>query len=141
MGALGLIIGNRADLSVLKEKEEKCVVEGQFEVKNYQLKAFFEENDLDYDDLTILRREITPAGKSRAFINDTPVNLKTLRELGLKLIDIHSQHQNLELGNQKFQLDLVDAVAGAGEALEAYKKQFRLYRKTAKELTAFKRTG
>ncbi len=138
LGALGLIIGNRADLSVLKEKEEKCVVEGQFEVKNYQLKAFFEENDLDYDDLTILRREITPAGKSRAFINDTPVNLKTLRELGLKLIDIHSQHQNLELGNQKFQLDLVDAVAGAGEALEAYKKQFRLYRKTAKELTALK---
>ncbi len=138
LGALGLIIGNRADLSVLKEKEEKCVVEGQFEVKNYQLKAFFEENDLDYDDLTILRREITPAGKSRAFINDTPVNLKALRELGLKLIDIHSQHQNLELGNQKFQLDLVDAVAGAGEALEAYKKQFRLYRKTAKELAALK---
>ncbi|RIJ46714.1 DNA repair protein RecN [Maribellus luteus] len=138
LGALGLIIGNRADLSVLKEKEEKCVVEGQFEVKNYQLKAFFEENDLDYDDLTILRREITPAGKSRAFINDTPVNLKTLRDLGLKLIDIHSQHQNLELGNQKFQLDLVDAVAGAGEALEAYKKQFRLYRKTAKELAALK---
>ncbi len=138
LGALGLIIGNRADLSVLKEKEEKCVVEGQFEVKNYQLKAFFEENDLDYDDLTILRREITPAGKSRAFINDTPVNLKTLRDLGLKLIDIHSQHQNLELGNQKFQLDLVDAVAGAGEVLEAYKKQFRLYRKTAKELTALK---
>ena len=138
LGALGLIIGNRADLSVLKEKEEKCVVEGQFEVKNYQLKAFFEENDLDYDDLTILRREITPAGKSRAFINDTPVNLKTLRDLGLKLIDIHSQHQNLELGNQKFQLDLVDAVAGAGETLEAYKKQFRLYRKTAKELAALK---
>jgi len=138
LGALGLIIGNRADLSVLKDKEEKCIVEGQFEVKNYKLKKFFEENDLDYDEMTILRREITPAGKSRAFVNDTPVNLKTLRDLGLRLIDIHSQHQNLELGNQKFQLDLVDSVAGAEVVLAAYKKQFKLYRQTTRELNELK---
>ncbi len=124
LGALGLITGNRADLSVLKNKDEKCIVEGIFNVKNYNLGIFFTENDLDYDEITILRREITPAGKSRAFVNDTPVNLKTLREIGLKLIDIHSQHQNLELSNQKFQLDLVDTVSGAKNLLNDYKKSY-----------------
>lgn len=134
LGALGLIIGNRADLSVLKNKEEKCIVEGQFEIGNYALDYFFEENDLDYDSSSILRREITPSGKSRAFINDTPVNLKILRELGLKLIDIHSQHQNLDLSNQKFQLDLVDSVAESSKELNAYKRAFANYKKTQKEL-------
>ncbi|WP_319590465.1 DNA repair protein RecN [uncultured Draconibacterium sp.] len=134
LGALSLILGNRADLSVLKEKDKKCIVEGQFEVSNYPVKQFFETNDLDYDASTILRREITPSGKSRAFINDTPVNLKVMRELGLQLIDIHSQHQNLELSNQKFQLNLVDSVAGAGEALAKYKTQFSAYKNTKKEL-------
>ncbi|WP_319481042.1 DNA repair protein RecN [uncultured Draconibacterium sp.] len=134
LGALSLILGNRADLSVLKEKDKKCIVEGQFEVSNYPIKRFFETNDLDYDTSTILRREITPSGKSRAFINDTPVNLKVMRELGLQLIDIHSQHQNLELSNQKFQLNLIDSVAGAGEALTKYKTQFSAYKSTKKEL-------
>jgi len=120
LGALGLILGNRADLSVLKNQDEKCIVEGIFDVENYELQPFFDENDLDYDKLTILRREITPSGKSRAFINDTPVNLKTMRELGLQLIDIHSQHQNLEPGNRKFQLNLVDTVAGTGKILSEY---------------------
>ena len=124
LGALGLILGNRADLSALKNKDEKCTVEGAFEVENYNLKHFFEENDLDYDTVAILRREITPAGKSRAFINDTPVNLKVMQELGLKLIDIHSQHQNLELSNQQYQLDVVDTVSGAFKILDEYKKQF-----------------
>jgi len=134
LGALGLILGNRADLSVLKEKEKKCVVEGTFSIKDYQLERFFEAEDLDYDSTTVLRREITPSGKTRAFINDTPVNLKTLRELGLKLIDIHSQHQNLELGNQKFQLNLVDAVAGASQILSAYKTLFCDYKHREKAL-------
>ncbi len=134
LGALGLIIGNRADLSVLKDENSKCVVEGQFELGNYRLKDFFEENDLDYDPLTILRREITPAGKSRAFINDTPVNLKVMRDLGLKLIDIHSQHQNLELGNQKFQLDLVDSVAGTAALLAEYKKEYAAFVKAGRNL-------
>ncbi|WP_346857607.1 DNA repair protein RecN [uncultured Draconibacterium sp.] len=138
LGALGLILGNRADLSVLKNKDEKCIVEGHFKVENYSLNAFFEENDLDYDPLTILRREITPAGKSRAFINDTPVNLKVLRELGLKLIDIHSQHQNLELSNQKFQLNLVDSVAGSETILTEYKKRFSEYKSQEKKLADVK---
>ena len=138
LGALGLILGNRADLSVLKEKSAKCIVEGIFEIGNYNLHSFFEKNDLDYENPAILRREITPSGKSRAFVNDTPVNLKTLQELGLKLIDIHSQHQNLELSNQKFQLNLVDTVSAAPTLLEEYKKSYKEYRRIAKELEELK---
>ncbi len=121
LGALGLILGNRADLSVLKDQSKKCIVEGVFEIGNYNLRSFFEENDLDFESTTIIRREITSSGKFRAFINDTPVNLKTMRDLGLCLIDIHSQHQNLELGNRKFQLDLVDTVSGSAEVLQQYR--------------------
>lgn len=128
LGALGLILGNRAELSVLKDKTKKCVVEGIFEIGTYKLDYFFAENDLDYAGSTILRREITPAGTSRAFINDTPVNLKTLRELALLLIDIHSQHQNLELGNHRFQLDLVDTVSGANKLLNSYREVYTEYR-------------
>ena len=95
LGALSLILGNRADTSVLLEKSEKCVVEGTFRIEEYDLAEFFNYNELDYDALAILRREINPAGKSRAFINDTPVNLSVLKELGDRLIDIHSQHQTL----------------------------------------------
>jgi len=134
LGALGLILGNRADLSVLKDPTKKCIVEGVFEIGNYNLHSFFEENDLDYDSTTILRREITTSGKFRAFINDTPVNLKTLRDLSLQLIDIHSQHQNLELGNRKFQLDLVDTVSGAGKVLEQYRGLFHSWLSIKKEL-------
>ncbi|NLB93459.1 MAG: DNA repair protein RecN [Bacteroidales bacterium] len=134
LGALGLITGNRADLSVLKNKNEKCIVEGTFNVAGYSLETFFKENDLDYDTQTILRREITPLGKSRAFINDTPVNLKTMRNLGLQLIDIHSQHQNLELGNQQFQLNLVDTVAGTEILLSDYHELYREYIHLSKKL-------
>jgi len=139
LGALGLILGNRADLSVLKEKSKKCVVEGVFEIGNYHLEPFFEENDLDYDVTTIIRREITSSGKFRAFINDTPVSLKAMRELGLNLIDIHSQHQNLELGNRKFQLNLVDTVSGAGNVLQQYREIYSEYislKKNLEELIA-----
>jgi len=90
LGAIGLIIGQRADLSVLRDKSQKCTAEGVFEIRNYGLQGFFNENELDYEDVTILRREITPLGKSRAFINDTPVNVKVLHDLGLKLIDIRT---------------------------------------------------
>lgn len=134
LGALGLILGNRADLSVLKNKDEKCIVEGNFEIGNYHLESFFDENDLDYDPTTILRREITPSGKSRAFINDTPVTLKTLHDLALALIDIHSQHQNLELGNQKFQLDLIDTVSGSAKVLQEYKNRYAEYIQLQKNL-------
>ena len=134
LGALGLILGSRADLSILKDTSKKCIVEGVFNIGEYSLEGFFKENDIDFAPETILRREITSAGNSRAFINDTPVNLKVLRDLGLYLIDIHSQHQNLELGSRKFQLDLVDAVAGTSEILRQYKTNYFTYKSLQKEL-------
>ena len=103
LGALSLVLGKRADLSSLKNKEEKCIIEAHFQVENYNLQSFFESNDLDYEEETILRREILPSGKSRAFINDTPVNLNELQELGNYLIDIHSQHQTQELSDDAMQ--------------------------------------
>lgn len=138
LGALGLILGNRAESLTFKDNSKKCIVEGVFEVGNYNLNLFFEKCDLDYDPVTILRREITPTGKSRAFINDTPVKLKTLRELGLQLIDIHSQHQNLELVNQKFQLELVDIIAKTENILDSYHKVFSSYLSLKKSLEELK---
>jgi DNA repair protein RecN (Recombination protein N) len=127
LGALGLIIGQRADSTVLRDKSEKCTAEGVFEIRNYGLKDFFDENELDYEDVSILRREITPQGKSRAFINDTPVNVKILHDLGLKLIDIHSQHQNLELNEKNYQLQLVDIVASNSGLLNTYAAAYKEY--------------
>ena len=111
LGALGLVLGKRADLTSLKNKEEKCIIEGHFSIKKYALKDFFELNDLDYEDVTIIRREILPSGKSRAFVNDSPVNLQTLVELSEYLLDIHSQHQTRELTEEQFQFQIIDAVA------------------------------
>lgn len=127
LGAIGLIVGQRADSSVLRVKSEKCAAEGIFEIRNYGLQSFFDENEIDYEEVTILRREITPQGKSRAFINDTPVNVKILHDLGLKLIDIHSQHQSLELNEKNYQLQLVDLVAGNSELLKTYSSAFKEY--------------
>ena len=127
LGAIGLIVGQRADSSVLRVKSEKCTAEGIFEIRNYGLQNFFDENELDYEEVTILRREITPQGKSRAFINDTPVNVKILHDLGLKLIDIHSQHQSLELNEKNYQLQLVDLVAGNSELLKTYSSAYKKY--------------
>ena len=124
LGALGLVLGKRADLTSLKNKEEKCVIEAQFHISNYNLQAFFEENDLDYEAETIIRREILASGKSRAFINDSPVNLQELQELGLILIDIHSQHETLLLKETNFQFELVDAFAQTTQLFADYKKQF-----------------
>ena len=115
LGALSLILGTRADSSVLLEKDEKCIVEGTFSIGEYDLKEFFLSNELDYDPLAILRREITPSGKSRAFINDTPVTINLLKELGDMLIDIHSQHQTLMLGESSFQLNVIDSFAGTAK--------------------------
>lgn len=129
LGALSLIIGQRADTRVLLDKTSKCIIEGVFDVQEYHLEYFFSENDLDYEDQTSLRREINVAGKSRAFINDTPVNLNILKELGMKLVDIHSQHHNILLGNNQFQLQVVDAFAGVHSILTGYKKEYDRYRK------------
>lgn len=122
LGALSLLLGKRAEKEVLCDKAHKCVVEGTFEVSSLQLHDFFERNDLDFQEQTIIRREINEQGKSRAFINDTPVTLPVLRELSSALIDIHSQHQNLLLQDSNFQLDIVDQFAQNAEVLSAYRK-------------------
>lgn len=128
LGGLGLIMGKRADLSVVANSNDKCVVEAAFEIDRYQLKDFFESQDLDYNSTTIIRREILPSGKSRAFVNDTPVTLEILQLLAQKLIDIHSQHQTLELTNDEFQFNIVDALADNGKDLQLYKNTLRTYK-------------
>jgi DNA repair protein RecN (Recombination protein N) len=120
LGAMALLMGNRADTKVLWDEKEKCITEGVFNIQPYNLKSFFKEEDLDYDDHTVIRREISPGGKSRAFINDTPVTLDVLKKLGSQLMDIHSQHETLQLGNQVFQLKLIDGYAGHQSLLEKY---------------------
>jgi DNA repair protein RecN (Recombination protein N) len=134
LGALGLVLGRRADLTSLKDKEQKCVIEAHFKINDYGLKDFFGQNDLDYEDVTIIRREILPSGKSRAFINDSPVNLQELQELGDYLIDIHSQHQTHELSDEQYQLYILDAVVGNGNLLAEYEKQLSEYKNLKAEL-------
>lgn len=129
LGALGLVLGKRADLTSLKNKDEKCIIEAHFHIANYDLRQFFESNDLDYEEITILRREVLPSGKSRAFINDTPVNLQELQELSDYLIDIHSQHQTQELSESSYQFQIIDAVASNSNLIEkygTYLKQFKI---------------
>jgi DNA repair protein RecN (Recombination protein N) len=133
LGALSLILGARADTNVLLDKKVKCVVEGTFRIEGYDLSDFFSINELDFDPLTILRREINPAGKSRAFINDTPVTINLLKELGDRLIDIHSQHQTLMLNDNSFQLNVIDSFAGNSTLRNDYRAVYNNYRKLKKE--------
>lgn len=134
LGALGLVLGNRADLNSLKNQQEKCIIEATFFIKNYNLSIFFEENDLDYDDYTIIRREILPSAKSRAFINDTPVNLSVLQELGNYLLDIHSQHQTQELQQENMQFEIVDAVGQNASLLQQYNSLYTQYKQLQKSI-------
>ena len=129
LGAIGLVLGKRADLSSLKNKEEKCIIEAHFYIKNYNLQYFFESNDLDYEEDTIIRREILPSGKSRAFINDTPVNLNELQELSNYLIDIHSQHQTQELSDNTVQFQIIDSVALNANLLFDYGIKLKEFKK------------
>ncbi|MGY6647187.1 DNA repair protein RecN [Wenyingzhuangia sp. IMCC45574] len=138
LGALGLVLGNRADLTSLKDKEKKCVIEAEFEIGSYQLQTVFEELDLDYESLTIIRRELLPSGKSRAFVNDTPVSIKSLQALKEYLLDIHSQHNTMALSDKKYQYYVVDALAGNFELLSLYKNSLKGYKKAVKELEALK---
>ncbi len=138
LGALGLVLGKRADLSSLKNKEEKCIIEAHFQIKNYNLQSFFETNDLDYEEETIIRREILPSGKSRAFINDTPVNLNELQELSNYLIDIHSQHQTQELSDDAVQFQIIDSVASNWEVIANYTLNLKEYKKLNSELKSKK---
>lgn len=135
LGALGLLMGNRADVKALFSEDEKCVVEGTFEVKELNLKAYFEENDVDYDTTTIIRREIAPSGKSRAFVNDQPVTLDVLKELGDKLMDIHSQHDTLQLGSNTFQLNILDTFSQNAKLIEEFTGTYKTFKKAEKEYT------
>jgi len=134
IGALSLLTGARTEKTVLKDKEKKCVVESTFNIQAYKLKSLFEENNLDYEDITFIRREITPTGRSRAFINDTPVSLNLLRQITSKLIDIHSQHDNLLLNNPNYQLEVLDIYADNSELLEKYHKEYLLLISLIKKL-------
>jgi DNA repair protein RecN (Recombination protein N) len=125
LGAVGLLLGNRADTKVLLNPEEKCVIEGTFDIAEYKLKNIFEEEELDYDEQCIIRREISPQNKSRAFVNDTPVTLDVLKKLGVHLMDVHSQHETLLLGNALFQIKIIDAYAKNQNISDAYKELFR----------------
>ncbi|HRL70170.1 MAG TPA: DNA repair protein RecN [Flavobacterium sp.] len=136
LGALGLVLGKRADLTSLKNKEEKCIIEAHFEISKYNLLPFFEANDLDYEDDTIIRREILSSGKSRAFINDSPVNLQELQELSLFLIDIHSQQQTQELSDENVQFNIIDAIANNKEIILEYQSLLKSYKLDKSKLNA-----
>ena len=138
LGALGLLLGDRADASLLFDKSRKCVVEGKFTVGKFGLKKFFEDNDLDYSDETIIRRELTSEGKSRAFVNDTPVAISFLKQIAPRLLDVHSQHETLTLTNSSFQLSALDAVAGNDKLNVEYAERFKRYRKSLSALEELK---
>ncbi|MGZ4054639.1 MAG: DNA repair protein RecN, partial [Bacteroidia bacterium] len=134
LGALGLVAGSRADTQALQDKSKKCFVEASFNIKEYSLKDFFTSNELDYETTTTIRREINPEGKSRAFINDTPVTLNQLKELAEHLIDIHSQHQTLTLNGSEFQLSVVDAFANHADLINEYAGDFKKFKLLEKQL-------
>jgi len=136
LGAIGLLLGQRADVKAIKRGASKCVIEAHFNISSYQMQSFFEENELEYDsNECILRRELQATGKSRAFINDSPASLILMKELGEQLIDVHSQHQNLLLNKENFQLNVLDALAGDEKELSDYKEAYQSYRKVAEELS------
>jgi len=134
LGALGLVLGKRADSATLKDASSKCVIEAQFSISNYKLETFFNDNDIDFEQETIIRREILPSGKSRAFINDTPTTLQVLQVLSEKLIDVHSQHQTLQLSDVNFQFEIIDALANNAKKIESFKRGLKLFNKHLKEL-------
>ena len=139
LGAIGLLLGQRADLKAIKQGADRCIIEARFDLSRYDMGSFFEQNDIEYDaDDTIIRRELTAAGKSRAFINDTPVQLNMLKELGERLVDVHSQHQNLLLGKQDFQLSVVDILADDTAELQDYQQLYADYQQAQRQWEALK---
>ena len=134
LGALGLVLGKRADLTSLKNKEEKCVIEAHFDISKYNLNSFFVSNDLDFENDTIIRREILPSGKSRAFVNDSPVNLQELQDLSVFLLDIHSQQQTQELSDENIQFDIIDTIAGNKPTIAKYQLLLKNYKSDVSKL-------
>ncbi|SHO64042.1 DNA repair protein RecN [Algoriphagus zhangzhouensis] len=139
LGAVGLLLGNRADTKVLLTEEKKCIIEGVFEIGAYGLGDFFETQELDYETPCIIRREISPSGKSRSFVNDTPVKLDVLKELGAKLMDVHSQHDTLQLADGKYQLGIIDAFAQSQAEIKVYKTDYSDFRKAKKAFDTIQR--
>lgn len=138
LGAVGLLLGNRADTKTLLKHTEKCIIEGEFDISNYTLSKLFAQEELDYEDTTLIRREISPSGKSRAFINDTPVTLDVLKKIGSNLIDVHSQHETINLGKSDFQLAFIDAFASTSKERKQYHSLYKDYKKKEKNLEQIK---
>lgn len=138
LGALGLVLGKRADLNSLKNKDEKCIVEAGFQIEKYNLRSFFDENDIDFEEQTIIRREILPNGKSRAFINDSPVSLQQVSELGAFLIDVHSQHQTLEITESKYQFDMIDALSNQQNVVADFYSKLQTLKSFESDLEQYK---
>lgn len=138
LGALALLLGGRSDGSAIKDNSRNCLVEGTFDLSGLELEEFFTRNDLDYEPVTLITRQITPSGKSRAFVNDTPVQLATLKALGTQLIDIHSQHQNLILSSEEFRLRALDTLAGTSDALARYRSLYDRLHALRRELAALR---
>ena len=138
LGALALLLGKRADMTSVNDASKKCVIEAEFSLKQYGLQTVFEENDLDYEHTSIVRREILPSGKSRAFVNDTPVSVSQLQSLGVHLVDIHSQNETLALSNEKYQMDVVDALSDIGDVLLDYKAKLLAYTNASEALKNLK---
>ena len=134
LGAIGLLLGQRADVKSIRRGASKCIIEARFDISAYGMRPFFEDNELEYDEECILRREVQASGKSRAFINDTPASLAQVKELGEQLIDVHSQHQNLLLNKEGFQLNVLDILAHNDTALEKYHTCYAGWKQTEREL-------
>ncbi len=139
LGAIGLLLGQRADSKAIKQGADKCIIEAHFDVSRYDMRQFFDNNDLEYDDETIIRRELTASGKSRAFVNDSPAPLSALKELGERLVDIHSQHQNLLLNKQDFQLSVIDIIANNSRQAADYQTAYSKYQESRRQLEALER--
>ena len=138
LGAIAMLLGQRSDVKVIREGAEKCVIEGCFDISGFALQSFFEENEIDYDDECIIRRELTTSGRSRAFVNDTPVGVSQLKEIGARLIDIHSQHQNLLIADKHYQLGVLDTLSGDKALLDAYRVEYNKYTALCREIEQMK---
>ena len=138
LGAISMLLGQRSDAKAIREGADRCVIEGCFDISDFAMQGWFEENDLDYDSECIVRREVAVSGRSRAFVNDTPVSVAQLKELGARLVDIHSQHQNLLLGDRNYQLRVLDILSGNSAQLEKYRQQYDVYQSLNSELKKFK---
>ena len=136
LGAIGLLLGQRADVRTIRPNTSKCVIEAHFDISSYGMRPFFDEQELEYDDECILRRELYASGKSRAFINDTPASLAQMKELGEQLVDVHSQHQNLLLNKEGFQLNVLDILSHNDNALSVYQKVYKEWKQAQGDLEA-----